>query len=290
MSKTLFDKIDESEFKVGRFTLIFPMSNMREIRRRILVLVILSAMFWIFWGFDSTWEMATPITDRLLTNPIEFFNTVLNPSSPAYQKLLAEMASVYGIGDHWSAPVIYGICFIALSFYLERAGVVRSLNFFVSTGLSLGNIGFFELIWNRLYSWLQGQPWTFSFIIPQQIRNLSFFIVFVGLGILSFLILRGLGYRIALTKTKAILILVATGLWLLWVFYPLPISYVTVPTTWGLWTNVNLFPQTFYAVQISPGITVPFYAPNDLLHLLNVVCKAVSAAAFTSLCMMVKKK
>lgn len=200
------------------------------------------------------------------------------------------MASIYGIGDHWSAPVIYGLCFIALSIYLERNGVVRSLNFFVTTGLSLGNIGFFELVWNRLYSWLQGQPWTFSFVIQQQIRNLSFFIIFVGLGILSFLILHGLGYRIALTKMKTMLVLVATGLWLLWVFYPLPISYVTVPTTWGVWTNVNLFPQTFYAVQVSPSVTVPFYAPNDLLHLLNVVCKAVSAAVFTSLCMMVKVK
>ena len=269
------------------------MSNMQEIRKRILVLVILSALFWGWLGWDSTWEQITPITDRLLTNPIELLcsrPSSIDPNPLFYQKLVSEMASVYGIGDHWSAPVIYGLCFIALSIYLERNGVVRSLNFFITTGLSLGNIGFFELIWNRLYSYFQNQPWTFSFVISQQIRNLSFFIVFVFFGVLCFVGIYGLGYRVQFTMLKTILVFSAVGLWLLWVFYPLPISYVTVPTTWGLWANVNLFPQTFYAVQVSPGVTVPFYAPNDLLHLLNVVCKAVSAAAFTSLCMMIKVK
>ena len=182
---TLFDDIDGFKLMVRGHDLFPPINEPKIIRNRIAWLVVISAILWMAWGFDSTWEMATPITNRLLTDPVGLITSVLDPSGVAYQKMLTEMASVYGVGDHWSAPVIYGLCFIGLSVYLERVGVVKSLNFFASTALSLGNIGVFELVWNRLYSLLQGQWWTFSFTIPQQIRNLCFFIVFVVLGAFS---------------------------------------------------------------------------------------------------------
>ena len=273
---------------MGKYDLFPTINKPSVIRNRIMWLVAFSAMFWALLGFDSTWEQLTPITNRILTDPGGLIASVLS-RGPDYQKMLTEMASVYGIGDHWSAPVIYGLCFIALSAYLERRGVVKSLNFFLTFGLWLGNIGFFELVWNRLYSLLQNQSWTFAFVVPQQIRNLGFFIVFVFLGALSFLIIYGLGYRVTFPWWKQVLVAASVFLWALWIWYPFPVMQIVVATSSGPWFSSHLFPQTFYAVQITPGVTVPYYAPNDWLHLLNTVCKALSAAAVTSLCMVVKK-
>jgi hypothetical protein len=296
--KTLFDQIDDFKIMVRGRNLFPAFHNHSSIRRRILELTVLAGLIWAYWGFDSTIDEGDVIVTHFILNPAGVVAASLQalwnyaaglPPPQVYADVLSDMSKVYGLGNHWSAPFIYGVCFVALSIHLERVKVVGSLNFFLTTGLCAGNIGVFELTWNRLYSWLQNQPWTLNLSFLPQVKNIAFFILFVVLGAASFLILRDLGFRVEFTWWKVGLIICAVELWLLWVFYPFPLTQVVVATEAGPWVSSRLFPQTFYAVQVNPGFSKAFYAPNDWLHLLNVVCKVVSSAALASLCMVVKK-
>jgi hypothetical protein len=297
--KTLFDDIDSFKVMVRGRNLFPAFHNHSSIRRRILELTILAGLIWAYWGFDSTIDEGDVIVTHFILNPLGVvtasFQTLWNyvvglPPPQIYTDIISDMAKVYGLGNHWSAPFIYGVCFVALSAHLERVGVVRSLNFFVTTGLCAGNIGFFELLWNRLYSWLQNQPWTLSLSFLPQVKNIAFFVLFVILGVASFLILRDLGYRVTFPWWKQGLVAAAVFLWFLWVWYPFPLTQIVVATSAGPWSSSHLFPQTFYAVMVNPGYSKAFYAPNDWLHLLNVLCKGISAAAVASLSMVVKVK
>lgn len=250
-------------------------------------MVIASALFWLIFGFDSTWEQLNPLFDALFQNPLKASVDVFNPSS----LLRFEMRSFYGMGDHWSAPVIYGIAFIVLSIHLERGGLANSRNFFITTSLSLMNIGIFEIMWNLFYSVFQNQPWAFTFR-PKQLFNLGFFVSFIFIGLLSALILYDWGYRIKFTKLKTILTILSVVLLLLWIFYPFPIEHITVQTDWGPWTNSNKFPQTYYVVDVTDdgyASGIPNWVENNPLHLLNTVCKIVMTGTILGFCMVEKK-
>jgi hypothetical protein len=250
-------------------------------------MVVASAFLWVCFGFDSTWEQLNPFFDALFRNPITALVDLFHPSSI----LRIEMRSFYGMGDHWSAPVIYGIVFIILSIHLERMGIAKSRNFFITTSLSLMNIGIFEVLWNLFYSIFHNQPWAFTFV-PKQLYNLGFFVSFIFVGILASLILYGWGYRFKFTQLKTTLTIFAIGLWLLWIFYPFPIGHITVQTDWGSWTNSNRFPQTYYVVDVTDdgyASGLPHWIENNPLHLLNTVCKIAMTASILGFCMVEKK-
>jgi hypothetical protein len=283
LSESPFEKIDGMSLRVGPFDLAYALSNVAAVRRNIGVLVALSVAFWVGLGWDSTWEQLNPI----LENPWP----LLSPGSEAYEALMFQVRGFYGMGDHWSAPVIYGLAFIALSLHLERVGVVKSMNFFVTTAMSLASIGVFEFVYNRLYSIYQQQWWTFSFAWPNA-RNILFFTGFVLVGVLAYVVLHDFGYRVRWTWWKVALIPLSVGLWLLWLFYPFPTQPLTVMTEWGLWTSGPLFPQTFYAVDVfndGKAFGAPFWVQNDALHLLNTLTKAVTSATILGICMVEKR-
>lgn len=260
-------------------------SDPRHWRRRFTELALASAFLWAVLGFDSTWEMVDPLLGYAWRDPVWTLRALLSPGGDGWNQIAASMWSMYGLGNHWSAPVIYGFAYVWLSRRLEDEGVRGSANFFCTSALSLGNVGLFELAWNRLYSLFQGQAWTCVFAWPQS-KNLAFFSVFVVVGVLALVLLQVNGFRVRVTRGKGFLLLAAAALWALWVFYPFPAARVAVETAWGMWASSPLFPQTFYAVKVlDDGLAqgLPFYAPDTLLHLVNVLCKAASALAVASL-------
>lgn len=285
-SETVFDQIDKLSLRIGPFDLAYAFSNIRGIRRNIAVLVILSAILWAVLGFDSTWEQINPFLEAPIQSLQALFST-----GPAHEELMYNINKYYGLGDHWSAPVIYGLAFIALSLYLEAQGIVRSLNFFVTTALSLANIGVFEFIYNRCYSFYQSQWWTFGLDWPNA-RNILFFATFVVSGALALIMLRDFGYKVTVKPWKGVLVCISLMLWIVWIAYPGPVETLTVQTDWGPWTNSRMFPQTFYAVDVTnDGLAsgLPFYVQNNLLHLLNTVTKIFTTGALLSLFMVERK-
>ena len=261
-------------------------------RRRIGELTIASLILWILLGFDSTWQMLNPITFGLLSNPVYVIKTLINPSSPEFNALIKEMWGQYGIGNHWSAPVIYGTAYIYLSSKLESEGVVGSLNFFTTSAMSLMNIGIFEYVYNYLYSVLQKQPWAFSLVDGNK-SNMTFFTVYLVLGCYFLLYLLYSDYRITLTTRKKTYLIVAVLLWAVWVFYPFPVEALNVNTDQGAWVSSPLFPQTYYVVKVKTldvnAAGTPWYIRNDLIHLINVLCKVFSTTFIASLCAVKKK-
>lgn len=285
-SETVFDQIDKLSLRIGPFDLAYAFSNVRGIRRNIMVLVVLSMGLWMVLGFDSTWEQINPFLEA----PVQSIQALLS-TGPAHDELLYNIRKYYGIGNHWSAPVIYGLAFLILSRYLEAQGIVRSLNFFVSTALSLANIGIFEFIYNRCYSLYQSQWWTFSLMWPNA-RNILFFSTFVFTGVLSLILLHDLGLNVTYKPWKIALIVVSLILWVSWIYYPGPVGSLTVQTDWGLWTNSRMFPQTFYAVDVAnDGLAkgIPYHVENNVIHLLNTITKIFTSGALLSLFMVERR-
>jgi hypothetical protein len=281
--RLIFDDIDEGKIPFAKL-----LSNAEGARTAFLQMAVLALILWAVMGFDSTWEMMNPLFDALFVNPITAIQQLFDPASP----LRAAMWSFYGMGDHWSAAVIYGFAFVGLSLYLEVVGIKKSRNFFITTCLSLGNIGIFELMWNSGYAIFQGQWWAITFA-PKQLYNLMFFVSFVFLMILGFVTLYGFGYRINMTRDRWFFVGTAAALWIFWILYPFPIQHITVQTDWGPWTNSNLFPQTYYVVDTTNNgyaAGIPNWVENNLLHAVNTLCKMATTLAILGICMVGMKK
>ena len=279
----LFEWIDRTNIHIGPIG-FNAIKYEDDIRRKMLILFAISLAAWAFFGWDSTWNMIQPIEQMLYHDPENLLQSLLDPNSA----LRAEMQSYYGVGDHWSALVIYGLAYYYLSKHLQSVGVVKSLNFFATTCLSLMNVGLFEIAWNNLYGRLHGQMWVCTIMWgTKQFSNLAMFYTFITVGILMLVMLWQRGYRVTFPKWKQALVVGAFALWLFWIFYPLPFTQITVE--W--WTSGKLFPQTFYAVNtgtMDNQILTPHWVQNDLLHGVNTLVKVVTTAAYASLFMLVK--
>jgi len=276
-SRDFFTRLDNLSLRLPLgFDLFGFLWNIRAWRRYFLFCVIASAICWAVFGWDSTWSQLKP-----------FAEWMLNPSK-SLTEVISESRMYYGTGNHFSAPVIYGTAFIILSLYLEGKGIKKSQNFILTSALSLFNIGVFEWTWNLLYSHLQNQLWTIQFVWKQA-TNLFHFTSYIMLGILTLIYLYSLGYKPNIGKLTLTLAATAIGFWLLWVFYPFPITDITVETTTGIWHNNHLFPQTMYTIDIDPtdGLAIgqPFHVPNDLLHAVNVFAKVFTTLAILRFCM-----
>lgn len=276
-SPDFFSRLDSLSFPLPfGFDLFGWLRNVRMWRRYIFACVLACVACWLFFGWDSTWGQLKPIGEWLL-----------NPSKP-FSAALAESRRFYGIGNHFSAPVIYGTAWILLSLYLEGRGFKRSANFLLTTSLSLMNIGIFEWLWNSLYAYFQRQPWVVTFAW-KQVTNLAHFTAFTIVGVLSLLYLASLGYRPRLDRYTFTFTFLAFLTWLLWIYYPFPTQQLTVQTATGVWTSSRLFPQTMYAIDLDPtdGVAIghPFHVPNDLLHGVNTLAKIFTSAAILCFCM-----
>jgi len=267
------------------------MKNISAWRKYFAVCVIVASLCWGIFGFDSTWEQLQPFVtyfSSVATNPM-----LLAEGIP-FAALWAEAQHYYGLGNHFSSPVIYGLAFIFLSIHLEKKGITKSLNFAASTSLTFFSIGIFEWAYNICYAVFQGQPWVITFRWKQS-SNLSFFSLFILLGVLMGLYLHLSNYRFNLgTRTKALMLL-ALVFWLLWIAYPFPTwGNITVATSTGQWTNSRFFPQTMYAVDLDPkdglAIGVPYFVEDNIVHLINILAKVFTTSAILSLCCVEEKK
>jgi hypothetical protein len=253
--------------------------------------VIVATIVWMFFGFDSTWSQTKPFLDYfagpffvdMVTQPIQTVQSLPN----TIWHLYLDSRYYYGMGNHFSAPVIYGSAFLSLSLYFEdKLGWVKSHNFCTTTALSLMNIGLFEWFWNLNYAFWQGQWWTVTFKW-KQVTNLIMFTIFIVIGILTILYEIPDGYRLN-TSTRTKFLFLLTGIMIIfWVFYPLPVDDLTIETSTGTWSNTNRFPQTFYAVDVDPtddiAIGVPNYVENDIIHFINTFTKITFTWSFLSL-------
>ncbi len=267
---TVFQRIDAQTWNIHGVSPFAVLQNVKVWRRYLLLCAIVACGCWAFFGWDSTWSQLQPYGEQL--GP-------LLKGEISFGEVRALSKTYYGIGNHFSAPAIYGFAFVFLSLYLERIGIEKSKNFFVSTSLSLMSIGIYEWTYNLLYANLQNQLWTITFAW-KQITNLIYFSLFIAVGVLTLLLLHSEGYRLNLSRVTWALFIVSMGFWFLWVYYPFPITQITVETSTGPWISTNLFPQTMYAVDLSPndGLAMghPFFVENDLLHAVNTFGKIFS--------------
>jgi len=280
----VFERIDNHKWGVLGFTPAAVLWNVAGWRRYFSFCVLAASAAWILFGFDGTWSAAKPFTDNMvpfLQGKVDFW------------ALWEESRIYYGIGNHFSAPVIYGVLFVLLSQYYERHGITKSLNFCVTTGLSLASIGLFEWTWNSLYASLQGQWWTVTWRY-KQINNLVSFTLFIVIGLIAFAYMLASGYRPRTDNVFRGLTVFTLALWMLWVFYPFNVGGITVQLDTGeTWSNTRMFPQTFYAVDMNPtdqtAIGEPYYVHDDAIHFLNTFTKIVTTFTLGYFFMFTKK-
>jgi len=284
--ESVFDRIDEQKQSFLGVTPAAILWNVTNWRKYFAFCVICGLVAWGVFGFDSCWSQLKPF--------IEYFSSIFikNPivelrNGIPFAELWAESRTYYGIGNHFSAPVIYGSAFIYLSLYLEKIGIKKSLNFCSTTALSLMSVGTFELMWNSFYAHFHGQVWVITFQW-KQVANLCAFIAFVTIGGFVFLYLALEGYRPNLSKTSLFLLLLTVGCWIFWINYPFPVEHIVVETSVGLWTNSDMFPQTYYATDILPddkiAIGEPYWVQNDMVHLVNTFTKIVQTIFILNVC------
>jgi len=275
----IFDWIDSNNINLGPINPFKVLRNAPAWRKYFLFLAFLSAGLWIVMGFDSTMDQLVPFINNAI--PLVLGQVSL-------ETVITQSNAYYGVGNHLSAPVIYGLCFYFLSEHFELIGIRRSYNFLATTLLSLGNIGFFEIAWNQIYSRVHNQWWASSFIWKQGVNTIQFISwAVISLVVLLYLVIDK--YQLNLSKTTISLFVISIILWTVWVYYPYETTTLHITTEAGVWSNSQMFPQTFYAIDINPldnyAIGTPFYAPNTLVHLLNVITKIFTASAFLSLAM-----
>jgi len=274
---SVFDRIDSCESRLWLIDPLGPLKNVSTWRKYFALCVLACTVAWAYFGFDSTWSQLLPYQEALSSGTLSLSTLpLLREQSKAY----------YGMGNHFSAPVIYGLAFIALSNYFERVGIRGSKNFAMSTGMSLANIGIFELMWNSSYAIFQGQTWAITFKW-KQVTNLSCFVAFVVLGSLCALYLFTEGFKIVLSRRATALLALTAVMWCLWILYPFPVERLTVETTAGTWTSSSRFPQTYYAVDVAPGDSIaigePHWVENNLVHFVNTLTKVVQTGAILEL-------
>lgn len=299
-SKDPFSWIDGKDPRVWR---LHPniFHDGARFRKTVLLSTLACLVVWVLMGFDSG-----PLQ---VEKALEAAGLVALGRAP-FSKILEDWTGAYGWATHWSALVIYGIEFWALSWHYDRKlGLKGSRNISLSFMFTLASIGAYERIWQILYGHYQ-VPWFNSLQMPQ-LGNILQNTIFISLGIVALIWvgledyqLTGMVYQIPLSKgismgfdtwmprlrpridrwLLVLLILAAAG-WLLYIYYPLPVQSITVSVKGlGDWTSSSLFPQTLHTIdvdltdRINAGMI--YYVQNDQLHAVNVLNKVLMTLPF----------
>lgn len=275
----IFDSIDNAQLKLAGFDLLGFIKNHSTWRKYVLLLTLASAACWVIFGWEGTW---TQLCDVIFNLP------QLISGNLTFQQYQDIITSHYGLGQHFSSALFYGVTFVILSLHLERLGFKKSRNFMLTLTLTLMSVGFYELIYNLLYGSCQNQPWVMSFSWKQG-ANLFAFTVFALSGLASTAYLLSYGLKPNLNKTTAILALLTLASYAAWIFYPFQTATLTVQTTTGEWNSTPFFPQTMYAVDPDPldGVAVgdQYFVENNLLHFVNVINKFLFTLFLLSFCL-----
>ena len=284
-----FNKIDNLNFTLKGYNLtsLFRPDGWRKYA---LFLVVASGLGWIFFGYDGCYDQIEMFGKTL---PLIFAGT------STWTEAFSLMETRYGIGTHFSAGVIYGLLFYAISKYYEKIDIKGSLNLTFSILLTVFSISIFEFSWMASYYWAQQQFWV---LIPltKQASILYQNLLFLTGGVFLILFVVGSPYRFRINKKLGVLILLSIGLWGFWYFYPISSTQLVVDAntenSWysdnyntvgwqnNLWYSYPNFPQTMYTTDLNPqdvkGVGAPFFVEDNMVHTVNTVMKIVWAYTF----------
>jgi hypothetical protein len=280
----------------------------RTVARNMLIFSLVMGGLWALSGLDSSPGQLIHVLYQL----------------PAFFQGHASLADLgqtynyfYGKEMHYSAFVIYGLMFWALSVHMDQGlrywwanlwghadassvdpgglGISKSKNIVFATCLTLLAGGVFEFFWIYSFSFFQGQPWVGAFHGPQ-LRIISQNMIFVFVGGLGVFYMWADGYvienevnirrrwRFNWSWASWVLICLTAGSIILWWFYPAPVQQITVTLTNGqIWRSSPFFPQTLYTIELTPGSGSGtwFYVTDDWIHGLNTFVKILLTLCFT---------
>jgi len=282
-----------------------------------LVFSLVMGILWALFGFDSS--------------PLQLVH-VLYEGIPGWiqgQKTVTDLVQIYnfyyGKEMHYSAFVIYGLTFWALSVHFDQGlrywwanrgkhsaeelnalrpsglGISKSKNVVFAAVVTLLSGGIFEIFWILSFSYFQGQTWVSSFH-GAQIRVVLQNMIFVFAGGMGLLYMWADGYvqdggvwkkrwKFNWSRASGIFLGVTIGLVFLWWFYPFPTQTLAVPLNNGqTWVSSPLFPQTLYTIETTPGSGTGswYYVPDDAVHFVNTLVKVFMALAVASVCLLTK--
>ena len=244
------------------------------LRRSALAVVVFASLMWLVGGFDSGIGM--------LYYPLEALATG--------KDVYAAYTYSYGKEMHWSAFVIYGFLYVAVSQHLASLGVAKTRNTVYSASFSLGAIAVFELFWMWGFATFQNQGWVLKPAFPQlriHVQNAGFLLV----AALSWVKMwaesdvqnpRPYRWKSSMVLVSAVVVAVAAAC--VWVYYPFPVQSVEADIVgFGRWVNSSRFPQTLYTLDLnvldSDNCGVWFYVEDNVVHLVNTVVKVLWAWA-----------
>lgn len=241
---------------------------------------------WIILGFDSTpmqiWESCYQGIPILLRGG-------------SWSQVIGIYDGLYGKEMHYSAFVIYFLLYWGASKSWMKAGITKSKNMIFSFAGMFLAIGIFEWFWMLGFGFFQNQPWVITWRMPQLkilLQNTGFCIA-GGMACVFMLTERWhwngriQGERSYYFQTRDWKLWLFVGLSvaaaLFWIYYPFYVQQITVPLeTGGIWQSSRLFPQTLYTVKTNPlgdvNAGVWFWIPNDWIHAVNTLVKAIWAA------------
>ena len=245
-----------------------------------------SLFFWIVMGFDST-----PLQ---LIHPLYQGLPGLITGQNSWGDLVSIYNSFYGKEMHWSAFVIYLFVFYLMSRSYAKVGVTKTRNVFYSFAVMILAIGLFEWFWILSFGIFQNQPWVYTWQMPQLrilLQNTSYslvgavtaFYIWIDSYVLENHEITGRNWLFDWKSWKLwALIAASVASAVLWIYYPGPIMQISVTLKDGsIWHSSRLFPQTLYTVKTDPLSSVNagewFYVPNDAVHAMNTIVKAIWA-------------
>lgn len=252
--------------------------------------VFLGAVPWILFGFDSCIGQPLMLLSR-------FPSYILGEIS--LTTWVATWAEHYGKEMHYSAFLIYGLMYWAISRHLDKKmNIHKSKNVAFSLSFLLLSVAVFEFYWIFSFATFQNQSWIITFKFPQArilLQNIGF-ATMGALGILYFWldsfvydpIRRGYDrlYKLRVDPFAFLLIVATVILAYVWIRYPFEVERFSVTLETGeTWTNTRYFPQTLYTIDLDPTDSVNagvwFYMENNLIHALNTIVKTFVCLTFT---------
>lgn len=254
----------------------------KRLGKTALAIAIVALVCWVLFGFDST-----PVQWIVL-----FYNLPNYLSgSLTHVEWTSLYGAYYGKEMHYSAFVIYGLMYYALSRHFEnKFNIINSKNVAYAASLTLFSIAVFEFYWMGSYAIFQGQPWVITPRMPQ-LRIILQNVAFLSVGLIAILYMwadsyiidegkiLGRRWRFNWNKTAWLLIGVSIASAVFWWRYGdfLPVESLTVEEVG--WSNSPYFPQTLYTIDIEPDDNVNagvwFFVENNLIHGVNTLVKAL---------------